>query len=144
MASELTNLQRGCTRAREWVSLRADGELSELERLLLRRHLGRCEACRTFAETVGEVTEVLRTTPQELPSRTLEPAQPRIRERRRLRLRVAAAATALAAAGAVAGVLIASEGGKSSPVQPPAGTTIVQLPDAPPPIPSRPPAGANV
>ncbi len=144
MAGEFTNLQRGCARAREWVSLRADGELSELERLLLRRHLARCEDCRGFAETVGSVTEVLRTTPQERPSRTLEPEQPRIRERRRLRLRVAAVAAALATAGAVAGVLIASESGGESPVPRPAGTTIVQLPETPPTIPSRPPKGANV
>jgi predicted anti-sigma-YlaC factor YlaD len=144
MAGDFPNLQRGCARAREWVSLRADGELSELERLLLRRHLARCEGCREFAETVGAVTEVLRTTPQERPSRALEPEQPRIRERRRVRLRVAAVAAAFATAGVVAGVLVASEGGGKSPVPPPPGTTIVQLPDAPTTVPNRPPTGANV
>src|SRR5437763_8158568 len=38
-----------CARAPFWVSLRVDGELSELEGALLDAHLGRCPACAEFA-----------------------------------------------------------------------------------------------
>jgi predicted anti-sigma-YlaC factor YlaD len=38
-----------CARARFWVSLRIDGELSQLEGALLDAHLVRCPDCREFA-----------------------------------------------------------------------------------------------
>lgn len=54
-------LPHSCDRARAWVSLRLDGELSELEGFMLESHLARCEACRAFAaDTVG-FTSALRT-----------------------------------------------------------------------------------
>src|SRR3954454_17246769 len=42
-----------CERARLWASLRADGELSELEGALLDAHLARCAECRSVAGGVG-------------------------------------------------------------------------------------------
>ena len=34
-----------CERSREWISLRLDGELSELAEKMLESHLARCAAC---------------------------------------------------------------------------------------------------
>jgi predicted anti-sigma-YlaC factor YlaD len=66
-----------CDRAREWASLRADGELSELEGALLDAHLKRCLGCRAFADDIAGVTDALRaaaleqlTAPVVLPRRT--------------------------------------------------------------------------
>jgi len=49
-----------CERAREWASLRLDGELSELEQALLTAHLGRCPACAAYAASVTRTTERVR------------------------------------------------------------------------------------
>ena len=49
-----------CERARAWVSLWADGELSELESALLDTHLAGCGECRSFARDAEELTVVLR------------------------------------------------------------------------------------
>lgn len=51
-----------CERAREWASLQLDGELSELERSMLRAHTRRCEACSAYVLEVGAITETLRRT----------------------------------------------------------------------------------
>ena len=45
-----------CETSREWVSLRLDGELSELEEAMLRRHVAGCADCRTFEETAESFT----------------------------------------------------------------------------------------
>lgn len=52
-----------CERARSNVSLGLDDELSELERAMLTAHLGRCAACRRYAEEVSAFTEELRAAP---------------------------------------------------------------------------------
>jgi anti-sigma factor RsiW len=96
-------LTRQCERARECASLRLDGELSEFEQALLQAHLGRCEACRSFAAELEGITREIRNAPLE----TLE--QPvALPSRRRISWRpveVAAAAalmlTALGVTGAV-------------------------------------------
>jgi hypothetical protein len=51
-----------CLRARERVSLRADGELSLFETAALRSHLQRCADCRVFAASVDEIARTLRAT----------------------------------------------------------------------------------
>lgn len=51
---------RNCERAREWASLRLDGELSEFERALLDAHLSRCAGCSAYTETVEEATRAIR------------------------------------------------------------------------------------
>lgn len=51
-----------CERARQWASLRVDGELSELESALLDAHLGGCADCRAFATDLESVTFALRAT----------------------------------------------------------------------------------
>ena len=56
---------RRCDRAREAVSLRVDGKLSEFEDALLDAHLDRCAACSAFAHDVAGMTTTLRTAPLE-------------------------------------------------------------------------------
>ncbi len=49
-----------CDRARTYVSLRLDGELSEFERALLESHLESCGSCRAFAIEAADITAELR------------------------------------------------------------------------------------
>jgi anti-sigma factor RsiW len=56
---------RRCDRAREYASLRLDGELSEFESALLDSHLERCPSCRAFAHDLVAVTGRLREAPLE-------------------------------------------------------------------------------
>jgi predicted anti-sigma-YlaC factor YlaD len=138
MAGERYDHERRCARAREWASLRLDGELSELEGLLLRRHLSRCAHCEEFVGTVTEMTGALRGATLERPSRRFE-AESQPSRGRPLRYRVAAAAAAVAA-GAIAGSVVAISGSESPA---PGGTgpvTVAILPPdfAPPPTVTQP------
>jgi anti-sigma factor RsiW len=54
-----------CHRSREWISLRLDGELSELAAKMLDAHLGRCVECREFEAEVVAATRLVRTSPLE-------------------------------------------------------------------------------
>ena len=121
-----------CERAREWASQRADGELSELERLLLRRHTGRCGDCKAFAESVTTISTALRETEQLVPARRILVAVPPREARRRPRLRVAFAVGLIALAaglGAFAGLLATDGGPGEAPIVP----DIAERP-APPPV----------
>jgi len=124
-----------CERAREWLSLRLDDEISEIERLLLRRHLGRCTECTAFAESVQAVTDVLREADQQVPQCDfgIETPTPRP-SRARLRLRLGFALVVIAAGfGALAGFLTSGAEGPGSVEIPP---QIAVLP--PPAIPEEP------
>jgi anti-sigma factor RsiW len=92
-----------CDRAREWSSLRLDGELSELEEVRLEKHLEACALCAAFDAGLRSSTELIRTAPVARPSAAFEvPAA----GRRRVRLsRVVAVASVLGAAalGSVVG-----------------------------------------
>lgn len=90
-----------CERAKAWVSLRADGELSELESALLDAHLGRCEACSAFAQRAGRIAAMLRAVPFEQPAAHASVAAPARRPGLRA-LQVAAALAVVASAGVVA------------------------------------------
>jgi predicted anti-sigma-YlaC factor YlaD len=94
---------RSCERAREGVSRRLDGELSELEGALLTAHLRRCASCRAFAADIEVVTTSLRSAPlAELESPVVVAPRRRVAP---LRVRqVATAAAAIVAAVGVAGV----------------------------------------
>jgi len=81
-----------CERARSWASLRADGELSDLESALLDSHLGRCSSCRTFARDTEEIAAMLRAARLETPA----PFAPRLRQARRTGLRALQVAAAVA------------------------------------------------
>ena len=88
-----------CDRSRSWISLSLDGALSELESVMLDRHLGRCSSCRAFAGGAAATTRILRavpleelTTPVELPGRI-----PVRRRRAAVGISIATAAAGLAA-----------------------------------------------
>jgi anti-sigma factor RsiW len=93
-----------CDRARAWVSLELDGELSQLERSLLDSHLAGCAACRAFKIDAVGVTAELRAAPLARLDRPIT-----LPSRRRIAVRpLEAAAAVLAAAiglGSVAGAV---------------------------------------
>jgi len=91
-----------CDRARAWASLRADGELSELESAFLDAHLGRCVDCRSFALSAQTVAAALRSVHLERPAPfALAPARARTRSAVRA-LQFAAVAAVIVAAGLAA------------------------------------------
>ena len=85
-----------CERSREWISLRLDGELSELAEKMLESHLARCAACRTFESDVEVTSRLVRTAPLERPEQPI--ALPRGRRRVLFRPVGAVAATVAAVA----------------------------------------------
>jgi putative zinc finger protein len=90
---------RNCDRARAWVSLRLDGEISEIEDALLDAHLRRCASCREFEESVRGAVVVLRAQPLEQIDHAVVVAG-----RRRVPVRLGAVASVAAVAAAVVGV----------------------------------------
>jgi anti-sigma factor RsiW len=95
-----------CERARAYVSLRFDGELSELEDALLDAHLSRCARCHEFAASVERMTAELRAAPPEVPSAAIAVPRRRYTAARALRVGAAAAVLAVAVfAGALESVL---------------------------------------
>jgi anti-sigma factor RsiW len=54
---------RSCDRARAWISFQLDGELAEVERAMLQRHLGQCPGCTSYAAETRAFTEALREAP---------------------------------------------------------------------------------
>ena len=113
-----------CERARQWVSLRADGELSQLEQARLERHLGACPSCAAAAGGLAGVAQLLRSAPLARPH---QPAAvvgvPARVARRRLLVPVGVAgAVAVAAAGLLVAVLPAPRVAPlQRPAVPPAG-----------------------
>ena len=89
-------LKSGCERARAWVSLELDAELSELEHALLAAHLDRCAACAAFAHDVRGLAGALRAAPLELPREVPAPIRRRDASVRVLQALGAAAAVAVA------------------------------------------------
>jgi anti-sigma factor RsiW len=64
-----------CTRAREAVSARLDGELAELDGVRLDAHLRRCEACATFAREAAAGAALLRGAALETPDFAFVPSR---------------------------------------------------------------------
>jgi anti-sigma factor RsiW len=139
-----------CSRAREWASLRLDGELSPLEKELLERHLETCEDCRAFESNVRWATDVMRLTAAERPSRRVTiPSRPARRLSAGPR-RAAIAAVAALALGALAGSVAGP--GSTEPESPPEVSfvdadeledfrRIKPAPPPTPPLPRHPPEG---
>ena len=100
----LPALPRGCQQAREAVSLRLDGELSELGTTRLASHLRQCEACSAYAAEVEAIANGLRTAPFEHPTPQVlvRGAAPR----RRMAPLVAGAAAVVAGLAASVGGLL--------------------------------------
>jgi hypothetical protein len=91
---------RLCSRARFWVSLRLDEQLSELEGAMLDAHLAGCAACRAFAGASAITTVELRSAP---PESHHAPVSVSMSRRRSARPVTVALTAALLAAAAVAG-----------------------------------------
>jgi predicted anti-sigma-YlaC factor YlaD len=106
-----------CDRARGWVSLELDGELSELERALLRAHTARCAACREFRHDVRRATRELRMTPLVQPELVFAPPRRRLVSLRAVQVSAAAAAAVVAVGiGTVYGTLRPSTGTTTSKI----------------------------
>jgi predicted anti-sigma-YlaC factor YlaD len=101
-----------CERARLWVSLALDGELSEIEQVSLRAHVGRCAACAAFEHDALALTMELRNAPPERPA--LPVALPRRRSTAMRVLQVGAAAAAIVLAAGL-GSLAGSLSSKGAP-----------------------------
>jgi anti-sigma factor RsiW len=84
-----------CERARAQLSARADGELSQLENVELRRHLATCASCQEYEAQIGAVSHALRTA--ELAEPDFPIFIPRRRQVALMRLQVGAAAAAVLA-----------------------------------------------
>jgi putative zinc finger protein len=97
---------RRCERARQWSSLRLDGELSELEGALLEKHLETCGSCVSFDQRLTATALSLRTAPPEPPRvRFRIPTRTEVRFPVARRLAVAAIAAALALGSLVGSTL---------------------------------------
>lgn len=68
---------KSCERARRWISLRLDDELSLFESRLLDAHTDRCADCRSYEASAARSTTQLRSTPLEPLSRPVALPQPR-------------------------------------------------------------------
>jgi anti-sigma factor RsiW len=87
-----------CEQAGQWISLRLDGELSELEQVRLDRHLDRCAACNARAADWAGITHLLRAAP--LVRYEPEPVRAATSRARALPARTAAFAAMVSAAAA--------------------------------------------
>jgi predicted anti-sigma-YlaC factor YlaD len=92
-----------CERARQWSSLRLDGELSELEEALLEKHLESCALCEAFDAGLRTSTELLRTAPLARPSVGFELPAAKPERIRTSRVAAIAAVLGAAALGSVVG-----------------------------------------
>ena len=100
---------RLCERARQWVSLHLDGELSEFELALLDAHLLRCSSCSRFSSVAAEATARLRAAPREQlaqPLRFPSRARPRVSA---VRLGIASAAALAATSVGISGALLSNK-----------------------------------
>lgn len=119
---------RGCSHGLAWASLELDGELSQLESVLLERHLARCAACAAHVGDMRALTEALRTAPVEAPSAPVFVASSRRARTGTLAAKVALAATLALAAGGL-GVFAGSLGGGPAGPEPQERELVLLTPD---------------
>ena len=107
-------LPRSCELARQWVSQRADGELSDFESAHLDGHLARCSPCAAFAHGIEGAVQLLRSAPLarlsrqvDLPVDLLPPRPARTSRRLRLPLSVTGVAGIAVAVAVAAALLVA-------------------------------------
>jgi predicted anti-sigma-YlaC factor YlaD len=101
-----------CDRARQWISLELDSELTQLEEAALARHLSLCARCRAVSAEFGAFTQLLREAPLLDLDRPVVVAAPRLARSRAARRAAVSLAFAALAAAAVLGSLVF--GGRSS------------------------------
>lgn len=118
-----------CERARTWVSLSLDGELSELERRLLEAHTARCTACAEFAAEIESVVHELRSAPLEPTPATLTHVTWRRRQVTPA-IRVAGRIGAVAAAAAAGIAMFSLGAGSVADVKPGSASTRPIIVDA--------------
>ena len=99
-----------CEQAGQWISLRLDGELSELEQAGLDRHLDHCAGCSARAAEWAGIAQLLRSAPLVEFERELARAGSRGRRVLVPARSAAFAAVLSAAAAAVAFVLLGTSG----------------------------------
>jgi anti-sigma factor RsiW len=104
-----------CDRAREWISLQLDGELSEFERIVLEAHVARCSDCREFRVEVRGISLELRHAPLEPLARTIELPRLTRFSGRTLQFAAAAAAAIAVGAGSSLGVITADRSSRVGP-----------------------------
>lgn len=131
---------RSCERARAWVSLLLDDELSELEGAMLHAHVARCPACAAYHAQTVAFTQALRLAPFEpLPAPVALPP----RRRSAVRFAQVGAAAAIVAVAAGLGSVMSLPGGDGVGVRPSLSPTADDLSvaylDAPQGLPQHPP-----
>jgi len=104
-----------CDRARQWLSLELDGELSQLEQAALARHLAYCAGCRALGAEVAGFTHLIREAPLLELERPVALAAAGGTRRRLVRRAAAAAAAAAAVATAVLGGFALTGSAPSAP-----------------------------
>jgi predicted anti-sigma-YlaC factor YlaD len=109
---------RRCDRAREWISLELDGELSEFERIVLEAHAARCDDCRTFRLELRGISGELRAAPLERLGRAVVLPRRPARSRRAIQFAAAAAAAVAVGAGSTIGVITADRQGRGVSTRP--------------------------
>lgn len=110
-----------CSRARESVSCRLDGELTELEAGRLDDHLRDCAECSAYARQLHAFATELRAAPLEQPNITVFVAA---RRRPLVRLQTVAAAAAVVAVSAGSSFAIGRAVGIHGSSSPPAKRTV--------------------
>ncbi|MBA2642043.1 MAG: zf-HC2 domain-containing protein [Actinobacteria bacterium] len=114
-----------CDRVRAQISLRLDGELSQLESRMLESHLARCAECSMYDTRVGAVTAELRAAPLESLEHPIVIRRPR-RQVSLARVQIGvAAALAVAVLGAIS--QIGAPGTEPALVSPDRYATYTQL-----------------
>jgi hypothetical protein len=108
-----------CARARFWVSLRVDDEVSELEAALLDAHLARCADCREFALSTAASSAAIRAASYvgHPPFQLDLPRAPH-------RFVAGAGIAALVVAAAIAGGLVRGTGSSGPTTPPSAGPAV--------------------
>ena len=106
-----------CERAGQWISLRLDGELSELEEATLDRHLEGCAACSAVAAELTGLTRLLRSAPLLEVERELTEVEPRRRRRLLVVVRPALLTATVSAAAAALLLLLGGSFGSSHATQ---------------------------
>jgi anti-sigma factor RsiW len=103
-----------CERSIKAISLRLDGEITELESAALDRHLAECERCSEIAAHTAAMTAVLREAPLVELERQVVVTSPR-RARRQLVRRTAAVVLVGAGLAVAAGTTLFAETGQQHP-----------------------------
>jgi predicted anti-sigma-YlaC factor YlaD len=106
----VTGLLDACSKWRELASCDLDGELVELERSRLYRHLRVCSDCAQFVRELDALTAAVRSSALEEPSRTTDLS---LLRRRSARALVRSAAVASMAAAALAALVVGVPGSRT-------------------------------